>query len=192
MAFTVELDSRPIRQEAARLGWIANKAIGPATMEALTTLAYRARKAERVQIASVFDRATPFAIDSVRAVKAHRNGNTLEAGIFVASAMASIFLRLEEGGRYADGIYIADDSLKNQYGSLKRGGLTRVENLPGAFTTANAIWQRLPGERKARLLVALLGTVVYGPQFGYRVIAEEVGLTFQDELRRQLDRRLAR
>lgn len=194
MAYQIQFDAKDARQVAKEMGRAAEKHLPEAIEEALTVLAYRARKAERQNVADRIDRATPFARDAMAAATAARVNGKWESRVFVLHAMESIYHRLEEGGQIDRGIGIAYKALENQYGNLGRGAMRRIERLPRTFQATiagiNGIWQRMPNSRKLRLLVAFVGVVTYQPQLGYKIIAQEVGDTFVDEVRRQLEKRL--
>lgn len=193
-AMRIEFKNDQLRQAAKRIGKDATRAVPLATAEALSIVAARARKAEIENLRNVLDRATPFVIMSVRFNQARRDGNDLVSNIYVAGRSEPILYRLEMGGREKGGIGIADKALENRYGSLNRGKIDQLLRKKGNFeATINGtrgIYRRAEG--RTELLVAFLEESVYEPQLGYFDIAREVGMTFEDEAVRQLDKSMRR
>ena len=190
----ITFDPRPIYQALGQTE--ANADLIPdAIKEALTVIAFRARKAEIKNAKSVLDRPTGFTLKSFVAKKAQRVGADLESKIYVKTAMADILERLEYGGAEPTGRGIADESITDRYGGLGRNGIKRIlKRTPNSFfakmNETSGIWQREAGSRRIKLLVSFEDRVTYDPQLGYREAAEKAGLTLLDEAKRQLKKKM--
>lgn len=194
MAYEIRLDGAEARRVAKRVGKAAERDLPDAIQEALTTLAYRARKAEQKNLADVLDRPTPFTVQSVAAVKAQKKSGGYESRIFVQTALVDILERLEEGGSLPEGFGIVDKALTDQYGSLGVGAIARILSLPRTFEATikntHGIFRREEGGREIRLILAFESPVRYKPQLGYKQVAQDVAATFPAEVERQLRKRL--
>lgn len=190
----LHIDPRSVQIAARTADKAARGAVGPAIVEALTVIALRGRKAEQDNMRKVLDHPTPFAIASVVAVPATRQQDgSLQSNIYVRGAMVAILLRLEYGGVLETGLAIVEASLKDAYGSLGPGGITRVLSMPGAYEGElggqRGVYQRQE-DGSIKLLIAYITNAEYDPMLGYNKTARKAGESFTDEVERQLHKRL--
>lgn len=211
MRFTI--DGKPLTRAAAQLAYAEKKALPDALKEALTVVAYRARKAERKNAQEVLDRPKPFTISSFAARRAEKVSGDYESAVFVLPRMQDILQRLEEGGSEDSGLQIKDRRLENRYGSLpKRYWPARLLSnekryFEGTINGAHGIWERLKGPGKKRdskgrfrknhsnrvkLMVLYVDSPDWAPMLGFEAVARKAGGTFRDEANRQIDKRLRR
>lgn len=198
MRFTI--DGKPLTRAAAQLAYAEKKALPDALKEALTVVAYRARKAERRNAQEVLDRPKPFTLSSFAAKKAVQKGDDYESAVFVLPRMEDILQRLERGGSLDSGIQIKDERLKNRYGSLpKRYWPARLladkhRYFEGTINGAHGIFKRL-GRGKNRnknlkMMLLFVDRPTYDPMLGFEEVAQEAGSTFRAEAERQIAKRL--
>lgn len=189
----IEIDTGPIYDAARRVG-ASRQDVADAVVEALNIIAFRSRRAERENIRDSLDRPKPFTVQSIAALRATRNGDLVYSAVYALPALAEILHRLEYGGHLPKGLAIADVTLENQYGSLRRNP-RELLNEPGRFEAVingiHGIWERIPNSTKLKLLVVLISSAVtYNPQLGFRAVAEIAGEVLTDEVRYQVERRL--
>jgi hypothetical protein len=143
-------------QAAARsLTGLEKKQVPFATATALTSLAKIAQAAEKKALPHVFDRPTPFTVNSI-GVKGARK-STLEATVFVKDIAAAYLAPFEFGGPHKligsgkTWLNPKDRALLNQYGNLSKSALDRLKARPdvfvGTITTRSGehiggVWQR--------------------------------------------------
>ncbi|MBR8221292.1 hypothetical protein [Burkholderia ambifaria] len=126
-----------------------------AISQALTATARIAQNAEKAALPEVFDRPTPFTINSV-AVKGARKSD-LEARVFVKDIAAAYLEPYEFGGDHKligqgkTWLNPKDKALLNQYGNFSRNALQRLEARPDVFVgtvktkggeSVGGVWQR--------------------------------------------------
>jgi hypothetical protein len=126
-----------------------------ATAQALTAIARRVQDAEKKAMPEVFDRPTPFTVNSV-AVKGARKTN-LEAVVFIKDIAAAYLAPYEFGGNHKligsgkTWLNPKDMTLLNQYGNFSRAALKRFQGRPDVFIgsvktksgeSIGGVWQR--------------------------------------------------
>lgn len=126
-----------------------------AAAQALTAVARRVQAAEKKAMPEVFDRPTPFTVNSV-AVKGARKTN-LEAVVFIKDIAAAYLAPYEFGGNHKligsgkTWLNPKDMALLNQYGNFSRAALKRFEGRPDVFIgsiktksgeSIGGVWQR--------------------------------------------------
>jgi len=144
-----------------RLNDFERKQLPFASAQALTAVAKRVQAAEKAALPQVFDRPTPFTVNSI-GVKAAKK-NTQEALVFVKDIAAAYLAPYEFGGTHKligsgkTWLNPKDMALLNQYGNFSRTALKRLEGRPdifvGTIKTASGesiggVWQR-PTDVKA-------------------------------------------
>lgn len=211
----VTIGTDEIDRMASRLGLFARSDITDATKEALTVVAFRARKAERRMLPQELDRPRPFTLASVAVRKGERNvaTGTLESRVFILPRMAETLARLEEGGEQEGGLIIRDRALENRYGDLGRRGYERIAKrmrgelfriefkgksgqlLEGLFRRTRA---RVAGQGQGDDIELVVGVlrkdvmVQKEPQLEFVETAREAGLTLRSEMTRQITKRTRR
>ncbi|MDR5815804.1 hypothetical protein QCE62_19645 [Caballeronia sp. LZ033] len=144
-----------------RLNDFERKQLPFASAQALTAVAKRVQAAEKAALPQVFDRPTPFTVNSI-GVKAAKK-NTQEALVFVKDIAAAYLAPYEFGGTHKligsgkTWLNPKDMALLNQYGNFSRAALKRLEGRPDIFVgsiktksgeSIGGVWQR-PTEVKA-------------------------------------------
>ncbi|RQR00009.1 hypothetical protein DF025_36735, partial [Burkholderia stagnalis] len=125
-AISVDADVRALTKSLTRL---QKDQLPFAISQALTATAKLAQGAEKAALPEVFDRPTPFTINSV-AVKGARKSD-LEARVFVKDIAAAYLEPYEFGGdhkligRGKTWLNPKDKTLLNQYGNFSRNALQR-------------------------------------------------------------------
>ncbi|AOK33951.1 hypothetical protein WL90_06605 [Burkholderia cenocepacia] len=157
-AISVDTDVRALTKSLTRL---QKDQLPFAISQAITATAKIAQGAEKAALPEVFDRPTPFTINSV-AVKGARKSE-LEARVFVKDIAAAYLEPYEFGGdhkligRGKTWLNPKDRSLLNQYGNFSRNALQRLEARPDVFVgtvktksgeSIGGVWQR-PANVKA-------------------------------------------
>ncbi|WP_250865657.1 hypothetical protein [Caballeronia sp. INSB1] len=145
-----------------------------ATALALTAVAKSVQAVEKGAIRQVFDRPTPFTVNSV-GVKAARKNN-LEAVVFVKDIAAAYLAPYEFGGTHKligsgkTWLNPKDRALLNQYGNLSKSTLKRLEGRPDIFVgsiktnsgeSIGGVWQR-PTDVKAVKTAGKRGVALRG------------------------------
>ncbi|HIC7208558.1 hypothetical protein [Burkholderia stabilis] len=151
-AISVDADVRALSKSLTRL---QKDQLPFAISQALTATAKLAQGAEKAALPEVFDRPTPFTINSV-AVKGARKSD-LEARVFVKDIAAAYLEPYESGGvhkligRGKTWLNPKDKTLLNQYGNFSQNALQRLEARPDVFVgtvktksgeSIGGVWQR--------------------------------------------------
>jgi len=151
-AISVDADVRALSKSLTRL---QKDQLPFAISQALTATAKLAQGAEKAALPEVFDRPTPFTINSI-AVKGARKSD-LEARVFVKDIAAAYLEPYEFGGvhkligRGKTWLNPKDKTLLNQYGNFSRNALQRLEARPDVFVgtvktksgeSIGGVWQR--------------------------------------------------
>ncbi|MDR5757009.1 hypothetical protein [Caballeronia sp. LZ035] len=138
-----------------RLNDFERKQLPFASAQALTAVAKRVQAAEKAALPQVFDRPTPFTVNSI-GIKAARK-NTQEALVFVKDIAASYLEPYEFGGTHKligsgkTWLNPKDMALLNQYGNFNRAVLKRLEGRSDIFVgsiktksgeSIGGVWQR--------------------------------------------------
>lgn len=169
----LRISVRADMQAAARgLSALEQKQVPFATALALTSLAKIAQQAEKKALPQVFDRPTPFTVNSI-AVKGARKSN-LEATVFVKDIAAAYLAPFEFGGPHKligsgkTWLNPKDKALLNQYGNFSKSALDRLKARPDIFVGTihtrtgeqiGGVWQRpaptkviqTPGKRATKV-----------------------------------------
>jgi hypothetical protein len=162
-------DFRPMTRA---LDDLARKQVPFAAARALNDTAAAAQIAVRRQLPSIFDRPTPFTMNSIgvqRATKA-----TLEARVFVKDKQAE-YLELQETGGTRQpkkrAILLPRLIRRNQYGNMPRGAVAAARAKPATFSGkldgVPGLWQRLKGGA-TKLLAFYASKATYKPRFGFK------------------------
>lgn len=153
-AFAISVDA-DVRAPSKSLARLQKDQLPFAISQALTATAKLAQGAEKAALPEVFDRPTPFTINSV-AVKGARKSD-LEARVFVKDIAAAYLEPYEFGGdhkligRGKTWLNPKDKTLLNQYGNFSRNALQRLEARPDVFVgtvktksgeSIGGVWQR--------------------------------------------------
>ena len=161
-----------IQAAMRNLSDLEKKQVPFATATMLTALARLAQTAEKQALPKVFDRPTPFTVNSV-AVKGARK-SSLEAKVFVKDIAAAYLAPFEFGGMHklvgAGRTWLnpKDRGLLNQYGNFSKSALDRLKARPDVFVgtvhtrsgeAIGGVWQRpaptkviqTPGKRATKL-----------------------------------------
>jgi len=150
-----------------------------ATANALTALAKNAQAAEKEAMPEVFDRPTPFTVNSV-AVRGARKSN-LEARVFIKDIAAAYLEPFEFGGNHKllgsgrTWLNPKDKTQLNQYGNFSKTALKRLQARPDIFIgniktssgeTIGGVWRRPPSARVTKVR-GKRGSVVQGSPRGH-------------------------
>lgn len=150
-----------------------------ATANALTALAKNAQAAEKEAMPEVFDRPTPFTVNSV-AVRGARKSN-LEARVFIKDIAAAYLEPFEFGGNHKllgsgrTWLNPKDKAQLNQYGNFSKTALKRLQARPDIFIgniktssgeTIGGVWRRPPSARVTKVR-GKRGSVVQGSPRGH-------------------------
>lgn len=150
-----------------------------AIAKTLTAVAKNAQAAEKEAMPEVFDRPTPFTVNSV-GVKGALKAN-LEARVFIKDIAAAYLEPFEFGGNHKllgsgrTWLNPKDKTLLNQYGNFSKTALKRLQARPDIFIgsiktssgeTIGGVWRRPPSAKvtKAR---GKRGSVVQGSPRGH-------------------------
>lgn len=138
-----------------KLSDVAYRQMPFATAKALTNLAKIVQAGEKKAIGSVFDRPTPFTVNSV-GVKAARKDN-LQAIVFVKDIAAAYLAPYEFGGTNklnSKALLKPVNVPLNQYGNLGKNKLAQLKGRSNVFVgsitfkkngqTVSGVWQRNP------------------------------------------------
>ncbi|SAK88563.1 hypothetical protein AWB77_04797 [Caballeronia fortuita] len=175
MAAPVRINiSADLRSLTRSLNDLERKQLPFATAQALTAVAKSVQVVEKGAIRQVFDRPTPFTVNSV-GVKAARKNN-LEAVVFVKDIAAAYLAPYEFGGTHKligsgkTWLNPKDRALLNQYGNLSKSTLKRLEGRPDIFVgsiktksgeSIGGVWQR-PTDVKAVKTAGKRGVALRG------------------------------
>ena len=155
----VRIDVRKaLKPVQKRLSDLQTKQVPFATAQALTAVARLAQAEIKRELPSIFDRPTPFTINSI-AVTPARNTN-LTAVVFAKDIAAQYLDPYEDGGpRFLGakrGILTPVAQRTNQYGNLPRTALARLKAKPNVFVgrivtrtgqSISGVWQRSAGAK---------------------------------------------
>ncbi|QNB13446.1 hypothetical protein G5S35_17610 [Paraburkholderia tropica] len=151
-AIDVSMDLRALTKSLKRL---EREQLPFAISQTLTAVAKIAQAEEKRAMPEVFDRPTPFTVNSV-AVKGARKSN-LEALVFIKDIAAAYLEPYEFGGNHKligrgrTWLNPKDRALLNQYGNFSKGALQRMGSRPDVFVgsvktksgqSIGGIWQR--------------------------------------------------
>lgn len=153
--------SADLRSLTRVLNDLERKQLPFASAQALTAVAKRVQAAEKAALPQVFDRPTPFTVNSI-GVKAAKK-STQEALVFVKDIAAAYLAPYEFGGTHKligsgkTWLNPKDMALLNQYGNFSPAALKRLEGRPDIFVgsiktksgeSIGGVWQR-PTDVKA-------------------------------------------
>ena len=129
-----------------------------ATAQALTAVARLGQAAIKAELPSIFDRPTPFTINSIAVTPARKI--SLTAVVFAKDIAAQYLLPYEDGGTQFLGakraVLAPIQQRTNQYGNLPRTALARLKAKPNVFTgrivtrngqSISGVWQRSPARK---------------------------------------------
>jgi hypothetical protein len=154
MAFAIDV-SADLKALTKSLSLLEQQQLPFAIAQALTSVARIAQAEEKAAMPEVFDRPTPFTVNSV-AVKSARKSD-LEARVFIKDIAAAYLEPYEFGGNHKligrgkTWLNPKDRTLLNQYGNLSRTALQRLEARPDVFVGSiktksgeqiGGVWQR--------------------------------------------------
>lgn len=149
-----------LKEFQQKLDSFARQQLPFATARALTTLAGMVRDEERVSMGSVFDRPTPFTINSVGVKPAKKTD--LTAIVFVKDIAASYLQPYETGGvnKLTGNVFLRPGGVGlNKYGNLPRNKIAQLKSRKDVFigpvkfksgSVINGVWQRNPEQRGKR------------------------------------------
>lgn len=154
MSVTLSIQADVARVQRS-LSALAEKQLPFAAAQACTTLAQQVQAEERKALVSVFDRPTPFTVNSV-GVKAARKTQP-EAVVYIRDIAASYLNPYEVGGEHKligtgkTWLNPKDKALLNPYGNLSKKTLTRLKQRSDVFIGTvktkrgermGGVWQR--------------------------------------------------
>ncbi|BDC37745.1 hypothetical protein [Paraburkholderia terrae] len=154
MAFAIDV-SADLKALTKSLSLLEQQQLPFAIAQALTSVARIAQAEEKAAMPEVFDRPTPFTVNSV-AVKSARKSD-LEARVFIKDIAAAYLEPYEFGGNHKligrgkTWLNPKDRTLLNQYGNFSRSALQRLEARPDVFVGSiktksgeqiGGVWQR--------------------------------------------------
>ncbi|WP_343618796.1 hypothetical protein [Ralstonia sp.] len=184
---------------------IASKQLSFATAQAINAVAKEVQAAQRVNMAKVLDKPTPFTLNSVGVRLA--NKSSLTAIVYVKDIAAAYLLPYEQGGHNklnAKALIKPVDQKVNQYGNLPRTTVKRLAAKKNVFVgkvktkagEVDGVWQRSKAVRgrKAglRLLIKFQDAHEATQRLGYQNLARKVvGASFRRELEAALARAMA-
>jgi hypothetical protein len=166
----VRADFRPLTRS---LDEVAQRQVPFATARALTDMANAAAVANRRALPSIFDRPTPFTLNSIAVQPAKKSD--LVARVFVKAKQAE-YLALEETGgvrRPEKRALIMPKAVqRNAFGNIPRRGLAALKKRKDVFVgkTENGVggfFRRLESGR-LQPLALFIGAANYKPRFGFK------------------------
>ena len=206
-----------VKQMQKKLDAFASKQIPFATSLALTAIAKNVQVAEKLALPRVFDRPTPFTMNSI-GVRAARKDN-LQAIVYVKDIAASYLAPYEFGGMQklnGKALLNPKNVQENQYGNIPRRLLAQLKARSDVFIgpvktrkgeIINGVWQRpiatapLAGRRGLRktnstdhlkLLIRFGDAQPVKKHLGYRARAQKVvNATFDAEFSAALAKAMA-
>ncbi|MCK8784129.1 hypothetical protein M0638_07035 [Roseomonas sp. NAR14] len=192
-----------IRSFERTLDNVQRRQIPFATANALNATARAVQAEERRELPSVFDRPTPFTLNSIGIVPARKD--RLEARVFVKDKQASYLGLQETGGTRLPAkraLVLPARITLNTYGNMPKGAIKRAiarrDVFVGKVKGMAGIWQRpKDGQRRAapgrmKLLASFEPVAQYRPRLGFVPRAEEVATAaFPREMRVALAKALA-
>lgn len=195
-----------VKALAKKLDAFAYKQLPFATAQALTAIAREIQKGEQAAMSTVFDRPTPFTVNSV-GVKPARKDNQ-EAEVFVKDIAAAYLKPYEVGGvnkLNSKAVLTPIGSPTNQYGNLPRNRLASLKGRANVFvgkikgkdgTQIDGVWQRIPARKgkpaSVKLLIRFDDAHPIKQHLDYRQRAQGiVTATFDVEMGRALAKAIA-
>ena len=152
---------KALKPALKRLSDLEKKQVPFATAQALTAVAKLAQGAVRAELPSVFDRPTPFTINSIAVTPARKTN--LTAVVFAKDIAAQYLLPYEDGGTQFLGakraLLAPVQQRTNKYGNVTLGTLSRLKAKPNVFTgrivtrtgqSISGVWQRSPAAKGKR------------------------------------------
>ena len=152
-----------LRQVTRELDEFARKQVPFATAQAINAVAMKVQAAEREEMRKVFDRPTPFTVNSVAVQKARKANPT--ATVYIKAIAAKYLEPYKDGGtQLPPGTSRAafnpkDPTLLNKYGGIPRNTISRLRGKSNVFVgtvkTASGeeidgVWQRAKRVTKAQ------------------------------------------
>lgn len=146
-----------VKELSKKLNAFAYKQLPFATATALTSIGRIVQKAEQQAIGSVFDRPTPFTVNSV-GVKAARKDNPT-AEVFVKDIAASYLKPYEVGGANklnSHALLKPVNTPLDQFGNIPRNRLASLKGKANVFVgkvkgkggdPVEGVWQRIPARK---------------------------------------------
>jgi hypothetical protein len=153
-AFAISV-SADLQRLTKSLSQLEKQQLPFAIAQTLTAVAKIAQAEEKAAMPEVFDRPTPFTVNSV-AVKGARKSD-LEARVFIKDIAAAYLEPYEFGGNHKligqgkTWLNPKDKTLLNQYGNFSKNALQRLESRPDVFVgtiktksgeSIGGVWQR--------------------------------------------------
>lgn len=195
-----------VRALERQLSDLAYRQMPFATAQALTSLARIVQAGEQQAMTSIFDRPTPFTINSV-GVKAARKDN-LQALVFVKDIAAAYLEPYEEGGvnkLNSRALLKPVNIALNQYGNMPRTKLAQLKAKGNVFIgkvkgkggqEIDGVWQRVKAAKGKpaglKLLVRFADAHPIKQHLDYRSRAEQlVRSNFNREMGRALAKAIA-
>ena len=183
---------KALKPALRRLSDVQKKQVPFATAQALTAVARMAQGAIKAELPSVFDRPTPFTINSIAVTPARKTN--LTAVVFAKDIAAQYLEPYESGGTQFLGakraILAPVAQRTNQYGNLPRTALARLKAKPNVFTgrivtksgqSISGVWQRSPSAKgKAgglKLLIRFEDAKPVQQKLHFRDTARRVAIT---------------
>nr|CUV28861.1 Hypothethical protein [Ralstonia solanacearum] len=159
-AMSIRIDTSQLKKLARALDDFAKKQVPFATAQAINAVAKQVQAAERVNMARVLDRPTPFTLNSISVKLA--NKSSLTAMVYVKDIAAAYLLPYEAGGLNklnSRTLLKPVEQKVNQYGNLPRTTVKRLLARPNVFVgrvrfkksgqVIDGIWERPAyGDRK--------------------------------------------
>lgn len=203
----IEIDIRAeTKALSKKLSDLAYKQLPFATAGALTALGKIVQRGEQQAMGSVFDRPTPFTVNSVAVTPARKDN--LEATVYVKDIAASYLAPYEFGGSNklnSKALLKPVNLPTNQYGNLARNKTAQLKAKANVFVgkvkgrggqEIEGIWQRIPAAKgkpqSLKLLVRFTDAHKTTQHLDYRKRAEQlVHANFNAEMGRTLARAIA-
>jgi hypothetical protein len=150
----IEINIRAdVKRLERSLSDLAHKQLPFATAQALTALARMAQAAEKGALPSIFDRPTPFTLNSIGVIPARKDN--LQAQVFVRDIAAAYLAPYEFGGKNklnAKALLKPVQQRVNQYGNLPRNKIAQLTARADVFVgkvkgkdgaEIDGVWQRV-------------------------------------------------
>lgn len=199
----VRVDAKAIERS---LSDFAYKQMPFATAQALTSLAKIVKGGEQEAMKSVFDRPTPFTVNSVGVIPARKD--SLQALVFVKDIAAAYLKPYEEGGTNklnSRALLRPANAPLNQYGNLAKTKLAQLKAKGNVFVgkvrgkggqEINGVWQRIPARggkpASVKLLIKFEDAHPVTQHLDYRSRAEQlVRSNFNREMGKALAKAVA-
>lgn len=203
----IDINVRPMVKAVERqLSALAYRQMPFATAQALTSLAKIVKEAEKEALPSIFDRPTPFTVNSIGVIPARKD--TLQATVFVKDIAAAYLAPYEFGGKNklnAKALLKPVQQPVNQYGNLPRSKIRQLTARADVFVgkvkgksgqEINGVWQRVKASKgqpaSLKLLVAFDEPHEATQHIDYRKRAEAlIRANFDREMGKALARAVA-